>query len=82
MRSSFKAQDPKSHKSVTEVLIIRARVDGWIDGLIKAGCPPWDKDEKNREEIKVGWFPEVEEMPWDGLVDGEELVDCLWQNSR
>lgn len=78
MRSPFKAQDQKSHKSATEILLIRARIETWIDGLVEAGCPPWDEDGKNREEVKVGWFLDVEEMPWDSLVDGEDLGDCPW----
>ena len=78
MHSSSKGQDPRSHKSVAEILRIRVRADAWIDGLIEAGCPPWDEGGKNREEVQVGWLPEVEEMPWDSLVDGEDLGDCPW----
>lgn len=62
MRSSFKARDQNSHKPVKEILI-RERVEDWIDALIEAGCPPWGEDGKNMKEVKVGWFPEVEELP-------------------
>lgn len=82
MRSSFKAQDPKSHKSVTEILRIRLEVDAWIDGLIEAGCPPWDADGKNREEVKVGWFPEVEEIPYNTLKTREDSWDYSRPKSR
>jgi hypothetical protein len=82
LRSSFQARDPKSHKSVTEMLEIKMRVDAWIDGLIEAGCLPWDADGKNREEVKVGWFPEVEEIPYNSLKTREDSWDCSRPKSR
>ncbi len=82
LRSSFQARDPKSHKSVSEMLRIRMSVDAWIDGLIEAGCPPWDSDEKNKEEAKVGWFPEVEEIPYNSLKTQEDFWNCSRPKSR
>jgi len=50
-----------------------ARINAWLDGLIAAGCPPWNDFGQNLPEVEAGWLPEEAWTPYE-LYDFEDGV--------